>query len=118
MNGCAFIGTSGWDYPDWSDGFYGDIPHKDWLAFYARHFNTVEVNASFYHHQRKSTFEHWRDQTPKDFTLVVKGRRYLTHVKRLADLGRPLQQSREALPLKFFCVCPLKNLPAEKPYGG
>ena len=96
MNGRTFIGTSGWDYPDWSGGFYGGIPHKDWLAFYARHFNAVEVNATFYHHQRKSTFEHWRDQTPADFSFAIKGHRYITHVKRLAEPEPPLQQSREA----------------------
>lgn len=96
MSGRVFIGTSGWDYPDWAEGFYGGIPHKDRLAFYARHFNAVEVNASFYRHQRKSTFEHWRDQTPGDFAFAVKGHRYLTHVKRLKDPELPLQQSREA----------------------
>ena len=96
MSGRTFIGTSGWDYPDWLDGFYGDIPHKDWLALYARHFNAVEVNATFYHHQRKSTFEHWRDQTPEDFAFAIKGHRYLTHVKRLLEPEQPLQQSREA----------------------
>ncbi|MBU1690745.1 MAG: DUF72 domain-containing protein [Gammaproteobacteria bacterium] len=96
MNGRVFVGTSGWDYPDWSDGFYGGIPHHDRLAFYSHHFNTVEVNATFYHHQRKSTFEHWRDQTPVDFAFAIKGHRYLTHVKRLLDPDPPLQQSREA----------------------
>lgn len=96
MSGRAFVGTSGWDYPDWSDRFYGDIPHKDWLAFYTRHFNAVEVNATFYHQQRKSTFEHWFAQSPDDFSFAIKGHRYVTHVKRLAEPEQPLQQSRAA----------------------
>ena len=44
-----FIGTSGWVYEDWWERFYPeDIRGSDRLLFYAQHFNTVEVNASFY----------------------------------------------------------------------
>lgn len=96
INRRAFVGTSGWNYSEWRDRFYGGIPHKDWLGHYARHFNAVEVNATFYHHQRKSTFEHWREQTPSDFAFAIKGHRYLTHIKRLAEPEQPLQLSREA----------------------
>lgn len=95
MNRRIFIGTSGWNYAEWRDGFYGGIPQREWLAFYARHFNAVEVNATFYHHQRKSTFEHWREQTPADFVFAIKGHRYLTHIKRLAETSS-LQLSRDA----------------------
>lgn len=95
MTGQAFIGTSGWNYAEWRESFYGGIPHREWLAFYARHFNAVEVNATFYHHQRKSTFEHWREQAPAGFVFAIKGHRYLTHIKRLADAAT-LPLSRDA----------------------
>lgn len=96
VGGRLHIGTSGWNYPDWRDGFYGGIPQKDWLAFYARHFGAVEVNATFYHSQRKSTFERWRLQTPAEFVFAIKGHRFITHVKRLAAPRVSLQSSREA----------------------
>ncbi|HUW51288.1 MAG TPA: DUF72 domain-containing protein [Sulfuricella sp.] len=96
MSGRAFIGTSGWNYPEWRDSFYGGIPARDWLGFYARHFDAVEVNATFYRHQRRSTFEHWREQTPANFVFAIKGHRYLTHVKRLAEAEQSLATSREA----------------------
>lgn len=96
MSGRAFLGTSGWNYSEWRDAFYGGIPHKEWLGFYARHFDAVEVNATFYHHQRKSTFEHWREHTPANFVFAIKGHRYVTHVKRLKEPEQSLQLSREA----------------------
>jgi uncharacterized protein YecE (DUF72 family) len=95
MNRRTFIGTSGWNYAEWQENFYGGIPHREWLAFYARHFNAVEVNATFYHHQRISTFEHWREQTPAGFVFAIKGHRYLTHIKRLAETSS-LALSRDA----------------------
>lgn len=96
MNGHVYIGTSGWNYPDFREGFYADVPHKEWLGYYATRFNAVEVNATFYHQQRKSTFEHWKVQTPDDFVFTIKGHRFVTHMKRLNEPMQPLQRSREA----------------------
>lgn len=91
----TFIGTSGWNYAEWRDDFYGRIPHEKWLSFYARHFNAVEVNTTFYRHPRKGTFEHWREETPAGFVFAIKGHRYVTHRKRLAEASL-LPLSREA----------------------
>jgi uncharacterized protein YecE (DUF72 family) len=44
----AHIGTSGWNYKTWRDGFYGDTPQKQWLAFCAERFTGIEVNGTFY----------------------------------------------------------------------
>jgi uncharacterized protein YecE (DUF72 family) len=58
-----YIGTSGWQYYHWRGKFYPeDLNSKDWLKFYSKYFNTVEVNTSFYHQTRKTTFEKWREQ--------------------------------------------------------
>lgn len=82
----VFIGTSGWQYSHWRGNFYPpDLPYKYWLKFYAKHFNTVEVNSSFYRHTRASTFEKWVSETPNDFVFSVKGNRFITHIKRLKD---------------------------------
>lgn len=43
------IGTSGWQYDHWSGSFYpDDLPKNEWLNYYTGHFQTVEVNNSFY----------------------------------------------------------------------
>jgi len=80
----VFIGTSGWTYSDWRGRFYPpEIRSADYLAWYAQYFSTVEVNYSFYHLPRPSTYERWRQQTPDHFIFAVKASRVITHVKRL-----------------------------------
>lgn len=80
-----YIGTSGWNYPHWKDFLYPDVPQKDWLACYARQFNSVEVNSTFYRLQSEKTFQKWHDATPDEFRFCIKGNRYLTHNKKLND---------------------------------
>jgi uncharacterized protein YecE (DUF72 family) len=58
-----------------------------WLDFYARHFDTVEVNSTFYRLPRQEVVANWVQTTPQDFVLAVKISRYITHVRRLGDLG-------------------------------
>lgn len=58
------------------------------LAFYARQFRTVEINASFYKLPQASTFAKWRDSTPDNFVFACKASRYLTHRKKLKDPER------------------------------
>lgn len=87
-SGRAWIGTSGWTYDVWRDGFYAGVPRAHWLAHYARRFDAVEVNATFYHTLKPATFAHWRAATPARFRFALKGTRYATHVKRLGvDAG-------------------------------
>jgi uncharacterized protein YecE (DUF72 family) len=88
-----FIGTSGYNYPHWSNGvFYPPgLPERKWLEHYTRFFNTVELNVSFYRLPRKSVFEAWRKRTPENFIFVVKGSRFITHVKKLKDCEEPLK---------------------------
>ena len=83
MQGQAYVGTSGWTYDAWRADFYADVPRRAWLAHYARHFRAVEVNATFYHQLKPSTFAGWLEQTPPDFRFAIKGHRYLTHVMKL-----------------------------------
>jgi len=85
MAGDAFVGTSGWNYDSWREGFYGNRPKKDWLRFCAERFTGVEVNATFYRLQTKETFRRWRAETPSQFRFAMKAHRYLTHNKKLND---------------------------------
>ena len=78
------IGTSGWQYKDWRGKFYPqDIPLKSWFDYYARQFDSVEVNSTFYHMPKTTAIENWRDSSPDKFRFVIKLNRYLTHTKRL-----------------------------------
>jgi len=99
----VLIGTSGYNYPHWWNGvFYpSDLPQRKWLEFYAGHFDTVELNVSFYRLPKKEVFEGWYKRTPKKFYFAVKGSRYITHIKRLKDCREPLTLlSENASPLK------------------
>jgi uncharacterized protein YecE (DUF72 family) len=65
--------------------FYPEkLPARDQLAFYAQHFNTVELNNSFYRQPMRERFVAWGEQAPPGFLFAVKGSRYITHIKRLA----------------------------------
>jgi uncharacterized protein YecE (DUF72 family) len=80
------IGCSGWNYEAWRDKFYEGKPPRLWLQHYALHFDTVEVNSTFYRLPLTTSVARWVEQTPPDFLFSVKASRYLTHVKRLTDL--------------------------------
>jgi uncharacterized protein YecE (DUF72 family) len=87
------VGCSGWSYNHWRGDFYPDgLPQRRWLEHYARHFDTVEVNATFYRLQRSTTVATWRERTPAGFRFAVKASRYLTHMRRLRDAGEPLER--------------------------
>jgi uncharacterized protein YecE (DUF72 family) len=80
------IGCSGWNYTSWKDEFYEGKPARLWLQHYAQHFDTVEVNNTFYRLPLKTSVAAWVEQTPPGFLFSVKASRYLTHIKRLTDL--------------------------------
>jgi len=87
------VGTSGWSYDHWRGIFYPDgLPQRAWLACYMQHFDTVEVNSTFYHLPRESTMELWRDQAPDGFLFALKASRFITHIKRLAGGKEPLDE--------------------------
>ncbi len=86
-----YIGTSGYSYQHWKDIFYPeDVKQNKWLEYYSQHFNTVELNVTFYRLPGEKIFSGWYERTPKDFLFVVKGSRYITHIKKLNDCKDPL----------------------------
>lgn len=88
-----FIGTSGWNYPDWKGRFYPEgLKPKDYLSHYAKHFHTTEVNYSFYHVPRPTTYQNWAAQVPEDFVFSVKASRLITHIRRLREVTEAWQQ--------------------------
>ena len=89
----ARVGTSGWSYAHWARGrFYPKgLPPGRWLPFLAQHFNTVELNASFYRPPRQAYIQRWCQLTPSRFRFAVKLWRRITHEKRLADCANELR---------------------------
>lgn len=89
----VWIGTSGWQYYHWLGKFYPqDLKARDFLTFYARYFNTVEVNSSFYHFIREKTCKNWLEQVyqvfktqrqRKNFLFSIKLHRLFTHFRKL-----------------------------------
>jgi len=86
------IGCSGWNYASWKDELYEGRPARLWLEHYAKHFDTVEVNNTFYRLPNIAAVANWERTTPPGFTFALKISRYLTHVKRLTELGVGLQR--------------------------
>ena len=80
------VGTSGWGYPQWKEGFYGNVASKDWLARFAAQFDTVEINNSFYRLPSTAALTKWHDAVPDDFRFSVKAWRQITHDKKLRDV--------------------------------
>ncbi len=80
------LGTSSWTFDAWRGVFYPDTVRKtEWLAYYARQFDTVEVNTSFYALPEPSTLIKWVESVPEGFTFALKFPKRISHEKRLID---------------------------------
>lgn len=98
MTGKAHIGTSGFTYDHWREVFYPpDVARRRWLEYYCEHFDTVEINSSYYHMPRASVCESWRRRSPERFCFVMKLNRWITHRRRLAECDEPLRSFVEAV---------------------
>jgi uncharacterized protein YecE (DUF72 family) len=85
------VGISGWRYPPWRKVYYPDgLPQRAELEYASRRLNSIELNGSFYSLQRPSSYQRWYDETPDGFVFSVKGPRFVTHLKKLADVDAPL----------------------------
>lgn len=73
------------------------MPPRRWLEHYAKLFDTVEINNTFYRLPNRSTVARWVEESPPGFVFSVKASRYLTHVKRLTDLGPGLERFHERI---------------------
>lgn len=81
-----YIGCSGFSYSHWKNIFYpNELSKNKWLEYYAEHFNTLELNVTFYRLPSENTFLKWYNNTPKNFIFSVKGSRFITHIKKLSN---------------------------------
>lgn len=91
MSGTVRIGISGWTYAPWRKVFYPEgLRQKDELEYAASRMTSIEINGSFYSLQRPESYRAWRERTPEGFVFAVKGGRFITHMKKLADVDVPL----------------------------
>lgn len=92
------IGCSGWIHRSWAGDFYPKgVPQRLWLEHYATRFRTVEVNATFYRLPSRDAVAAWAARVPEGFLFTVKASRYLTHMKRLTDMGQGVERLWERL---------------------
>jgi uncharacterized protein YecE (DUF72 family) len=80
------IGTSGWSFDHWKGPFYPKrLATSRLFNYYVEHFQSVEINNSFYNLPAVHTIEKWRDSTPDGFIYAIKASRFITHMKKLKD---------------------------------
>lgn len=82
LMGGIYIGTSGFSYPEWKGRFYPpQLKSGDLLGYYASHFNSVEINNTFYRLPADKTLESWQSQVGPGFRFAVKANQKITHRK-------------------------------------
>jgi uncharacterized protein YecE (DUF72 family) len=116
----TFIGCSGYYYREWKGKFYpADIPSTKWLRYYTEHFNTIEINATFYRRPTLKSLGKWYDDTPEDFVFTVKANKLFTHYRRMKGILEEQTEFYntcfEALKDKLRCV--LYQFPATVKYS-
>src|SRR4026207_145468 len=91
-----WIGTSGYNYPEWKGSFYPEkFPSAKMLPYYAERFPTVEINYTFYRSPNEKILDGWNNATPEHFKLTLKAPRRITHDRRLRDCGHLVRQFLE-----------------------
>ena len=103
------IGCSSYQNHAWVELFYpAGLPSKEWFTFYCRHFNTFEINSTFYKFPTERVMHNWYKKAPGGFLYAVKAPKVITHEKRLIDSGTELQQfyeiCRQGLREKLGCI--------------
>ncbi len=92
------IGCSGFHYRDWKGTFYPeDLPQKKWFDYYAQHFDTVELNVTFYRFPQLSFLQNWYQKSPEHFRFSVKAPKAITHFKQFHDSARMISDFYETI---------------------
>ena len=86
-----YLGCSGWFYNPWIGRFYPEGINKGkWLEFYSQHFNTVEVNSTFYGFPKESMVKGWYKRAPQGFVFTLKANKQITRVNKLKNINKLL----------------------------
>ena len=107
-----FAGTSGYGFRDWVGTFYPEkTKSKDFLAYYASVFGSVEINHTFRRFPKSDLAASWAESTPPEFRFAVKAHQGITHRARLRDAKEDVEAFVAALsplgerlgPILFQC---------------
>lgn len=119
------IGTCGYSFEDWRGVFYPvDLPRGKMLDYYARHFNTVEINSTYYRIPHQSVFYHFARKTPENFEFIVKAHQETTHnrqnnedaMRQLIEALQPLKQTDKLSGILAQFPYSFKNTPENRDY--
>lgn len=113
------IGCSGFHYKHWKDLFYPKgLAQSKWFEYYCEHFNTVELNVTFYRFPKLPFLESWHKRSPDNFVFAVKAPQLITHFKQFHNADQQLTDFysvvSEGLKEKLGCV--LFQLPPRTAY--
>lgn len=113
--GCSSYATRSWQPLFFPDG----LPTKEWFEYYCRHFNTYELNSTFYRFPILKTLQGWYEKAPDNFIYSIKVPKVITHIKRLEDCEAEIEKfydvAREGLKTKLGCI--LFQLPPSFTYS-
>lgn len=86
-------GIGGWVFPPWRETFYPvGLRQADELAFASRHVTAIEINATYYSMQKRESFAKWAAATPEEFVFAIKGSRFCTNRRVLAEAGESVER--------------------------
>jgi len=98
-----FVGTAGWDYKDWIGPFYPKkLERNQHLEYYAKFFNLVEINSTFYNLPPEVFIRNWASKVPESFKFIVKCWQKITHYSKDIDIDASIDQF-------FHRINPLKD---------
>jgi len=114
------IGCSGYFYREWKGKFYPPtLSGSKWLEFYATHFNTIEINASFYKFPEAKSLRKWYNKTPNEFKFSIKAPQIITHYKKFIQAKDVINSfytiAEKGLKEKLECI--LFQLPPDLAYS-
>ena len=114
------IGCSGFSYKEWRDAFYPHgLAQSKWFSYYTQHFNTLELNVTFYRFLTLKSLQGWYNKAPENFSFSAKVPRTISHYKKFTGTETMMEDFyrvlKEGLQEKLCCV--LIQLPPNFSYS-
>ncbi len=88
-----YVGIGGWVFEEWRDNFYPKgLSQKRELEYASSKLTAIEINGTYYGSQRPESFARWYDETPENFVFTLKGPRFATNRRVLAEAGESIEK--------------------------